>query len=215
MAVFDSATGWGWPTRLLHWVMAALIAGMLALGFYSAEIEADVYARFELAQLHKSWGFVVFSLALARIAWRLAAGRAPAPPPRMGARERRAARAAHLALYALMIAMPLTGWLLASASPLQDSFGIRNMVFGLFELPDPFVPGGEALERSLRSIHFWLGAGLTALLALHAGAALRHHFVMRDAVLTRMIAGGADGTADEAAVGAAPRARGAAGKDRL
>jgi cytochrome b561 len=185
----DDETAWGWPTRLLHWAMAGLILFMLGLGVYMTEAVTDVYAQFDLYQTHKSWGFVVFSLAVVRVIWRMASPREPAAPPGTPGWERAAARATHVALYALMFAMPLSGWLTASASELQDLYGIRNMVFGWFEMPDPFVPGSEALEAVFSTIHAWCAAALAGVLVLHAGAALRHHFVRRDDVLRRMSVG--------------------------
>lgn len=186
MRLRNDETAWGWPARLLHWAMAALILFMLGLGVYMTEVVTDLYAQFDLYQTHKSWGFVVFALAVVRVVWRMASPAAPADPAGTPAWERAAARGAHAALYALMFAMPLSGWLTASASELQDLYGIRNMVFGLFELPDPFVPGSEALEATFSAVHAWSAAALAGLLTLHAGAALRHHFVLRDGVLKRM-----------------------------
>ncbi|QIE55400.1 cytochrome b [Pikeienuella piscinae] len=188
MSLRNTATAWGWPARLLHWAIAALIFFMLGLGFYMAELVSDIYEQFALVQLHKSWGFTVFVLVLIRIVWRLM-NRTPDAPPHAGAAERTFARLGHYALYALMLALPLSGWLMASASELQEMYGIRNMVFGLFELPDPFQPGDKTLEEWLRAVHFWCALALTIMLIGHAGAALKHHFIDRDNVLTRMISG--------------------------
>lgn len=188
MSLRNTATAWGLPARLLHWVIAALILFMLGLGFYMAELVSDVYEQFALVQIHKSWGFMVFVLVLIRIIWRLM-NRAPDPPPHAGAAERTLARLGHCALYALMLAMPISGWLMASASELQEMYGIRNMVFGVFEMPDPFQPGDKALEERFAAIHFWCALTLTSIVIGHAGAALKHHFLDRDNVLTRMIGG--------------------------
>lgn len=193
MGVRNSADGWGWPARLMHWAMAALVLFMLGLGFYIAEIltgtDPDVVLqRFLLTQTHKSWGTVAAALVCIRLAWR-AVNRAPDMPGGMSAVERLAARCGHAALYACLIAMPVTGWLMASASPLQDTFGVKNMVFGWVELPDPFVPGSAELEAVLRNIHFAIGLTLTALVAVHIAAALKHHFRDRDRTLKRMIVG--------------------------
>jgi len=135
-----------------------------------------------------SAGFVIFTLALVRLAWRLA-NSVPAAPPGTGALEAALARGAHLALYLLMLLMPVTGWLMASASPLQETYGLKNMVFTWFEMPDPFQPGGKEIEAVFKSIHAWSAFGLAVILTGHAGAALRHHFVKRDNVLSRMILG--------------------------
>jgi cytochrome b561 len=92
-----------------------------------------------------------------------------------------------------MLLLPLSGWLMASASPLNDPgafpFQVRNMVFGLFELPDPFNPGSRALEASLKAVHLWAAIALGALLLAHVGAGLVHHYIRRDRILTRMVAG--------------------------
>jgi cytochrome b561 len=188
MALRNTATSWGWPARLLHWAMAGLILFQLGLGVWMVRVVSDIYQQFWLYQTHKSWGFVIFSLALLRVGWRLA-NREPEPPAGTGPVEAALARGAHLALYALMLAQPVSGWLMASASPLQDEFGLKNMVFTWFELPDPFRPGSKALESVLKSVHAWAAFGLTVLLAGHAAAALRHHFLLRDGVLRRMILG--------------------------
>jgi cytochrome b561 len=92
-----------------------------------------------------------------------------------------------------MIALPVSGWLMASASPLNDAdafpFRVPNMVFGLFELPDPINPGNETLTKLMLNTHFWLGVALAFLLIVHIGAALKHAIIDRDDVLRRMLRG--------------------------
>ncbi|SEA54561.1 cytochrome b [Rubrimonas cliftonensis] len=183
MPLRNTQTLWGWPARALHWAMAFIIAFQLIVGTYMTGVD-DLAARFALTQTHKSWGFVVFALALARVAWRLANPTPTEPAGRPW--EKLAARVSHGALYLLMFLMPVSGWLMASASDLQDMYGVKNMVFGLFELPDPFVPGDRGLEGVFSSIHTAAAVALAALLAIHAGAALKHHLIDRDDVLTRM-----------------------------
>jgi cytochrome b561 len=85
--------------------------------------------------------------------------------------------------------MPLSGWLLASASPVQDLLQMQNLVFGHLPLPDPFVPGSDALEAVFHRVHTTAAIGLSLVLALHAAAALKHQFVDRDGLLARMIRG--------------------------
>ncbi|MGF1552758.1 MAG: cytochrome b [Paracoccaceae bacterium] len=183
----NTRAGWGLVHRALHWGIAGLIAFQLGLGLWMANAVDDLYARFDYTQVHKSFGFVVFALALARIGWRLAN---PVPrPPAMPRWQARASATSHLALYALTTLLPVSGWLMASASPLQDLYGIENRVFGLFALPDPFVPGSDALDRVLKAVHFWSAMGLVAILGVHIAAALKHQFVDRDGLLKRMIAG--------------------------
>ena len=189
MPLMNTDTRWGWPARALHWVMALLILGMLGLGLYTANIAESLSERFELVQLHKSFGFLVFVLAVLRLIWRFCNRHNPALPPDMQPWERIAAHISHIALYILMFAMPLTGWLMASASRAKEDLGIRNMVFGLFEMPDPIVPGDNALAETFGTIHFYLAIALMAVLVVHIGASLKHHFVLRDDVLRRMTTG--------------------------
>lgn len=193
MKIRNDAAGWGLPARILHWSMAILIVAMLAVGWYMVNVltPADLMLRFQLTQTHKSFGFVVFALALVRVLWRLAN---PTPvPPAGSALEHAVAHWAHRALYALMLLLPLTGWLMASASPLNDAgaypMQIRNMVFGLFELPDPVAPGSATLEAVFKVMHLAAAIAMAALLLAHAAAALFHHLVRRDRTLSRMVSG--------------------------
>ncbi len=190
--VRNTAAGWGWPARALHWAMAAGIVAMLGAGLWAAEVEDDLIACYRLVQLHKSLGATLFALAALRLGWRLA-NPTPAPPPGMPRWQRRAAAASHAALYALMLAMPLTGWLMASASPLNDAdavpFRIPNEVFGLFALPDPYPVGDPALTRRLAALHLGLALALIAMIGVHAAAAIRHAVRDRDGVLRRMLRG--------------------------
>ncbi len=88
-----------------------------------------------------------------------------------------------------MFLIPVSGWLMASSSPLQEAFGIQNMVFGWFAMPDPFVPGNADLSKLFGEIHEICTNGLMILLSLHAAAALKHHFIKKDTILRRMIRG--------------------------
>ena len=185
MHACDSPDGWGWVSRALHWAMAVLIVFQLGFGLYMTRVP-DLIARFALTQTHKSWGVVVFVLAVLRVSWRLAGAGRPALPP-MPAWQARAARASHGLLYAFMFLMPVSGWLLASASPVQDLLQMQNLVFGTVALPDPFVPGSETLEAGFRLVHRAAAVGLALVLALHVAAALQHQFVTRDHLLARML----------------------------
>jgi len=182
----DRPKGWNRPARLLHWTSAILILAMVAFGIYIDEYVSDVYEQLELIQLHKSWGFVAFVLGVLRVAWRLATP-TPALPPEMPTWQRAASHTTHVLLYVLILLLPLSGWLLASASDAQELFGVRNEVFGLFALPDPFQPGSDALSRFFGFVHNFSANLLLAIVAVHALAALKHHFVDRDNVLIRMI----------------------------
>lgn len=188
MRLRDSVRRWGPVTRALHWLLAGLILFQLGLGLRMVNV-ADLLARFELTQLHKSWGTVIFGLALLRLVWRACNPRRPPFPAAMPDWQRRAARASHAALYGLMLLLPLSGWILASASPTQDLLGMQNLVFGTWALPDPFVPGSARIEAAARAVHNAAALALAAILVVHAGAALRHQFVLRDGLIARMIRG--------------------------
>ena len=112
MGLRNTKTGWGWPARLLHWVTAGVIFFMFGLGVWMSNFVPDAFEQFALVQTHKSWGFVVFALALIRVVWRLM-NPAPPLPAHMSRLARFLAHAGHLALYVLIFAMPISGWLMA------------------------------------------------------------------------------------------------------
>jgi cytochrome b561 len=192
MSARNTATSWGWPARLLHWVMALMILGMLAVGTWMANFEADLLARFELTQTHKSLGFTVFVLAVLRVVWRFA-NPTPALPRTMPRWQVGASHASHLALYVLILAMPLSGWLMASSSPLNDPgaypLQIRNMVWGWFEMPDPYPKGSAETAAFWGGVHAWCAVAMALILLVHVAAAVKHHAIDRDGLLKRMIAG--------------------------
>ena len=120
MGVGNTRDAWGWPARLIHWIMALLVIGMLAFGFYLTNgFNPGDPAKLGLVQQHKSFGFTVFALACLRLVWR-AMNPTPKLPDGMNRLERTAARASHIALYMLMVALPISGWLMASASPFNN-----------------------------------------------------------------------------------------------
>ncbi len=186
MRAMNTTTSWGWVARLLHWAIAALILFQLAWGIYMTDFVPDMFRQFKLVQIHKSWGSVVFALACARLAWRIANPVSPEMPPGVPAWQAAISSITHKLLYLLMFALPLSGWIMASASPNQDLLNIDNMVFDWFALPDPFVPGVKSVAEAASEFHQIAAYGLILLLMLHAGAALKHHFMDRDPILKRM-----------------------------
>ncbi len=170
---------------ILHWTIAALIVGQIAGGFYMHNLPNTSPIKFDLYQLHKSFGMTILVLSLARLGWRLT-HRPPALPSAMPAWEKFAARSAHWGFYALMILTPLAGWAIVSVSPTD----IPTKWFGLIPVPHlPFF-GGETsrtLEEMMEERHETLAKLILVLLALHVGAALKHHFINKDNVLRSMI----------------------------
>jgi cytochrome b561 len=178
----------------LHWLIALSIIALIAAGVWMVDAIKQPESRataFQTYQLHKSLGLTVLVLSVLRLAWRLA-HRAPPLPDGMSAFERFAAKSTHVLFYALMIGMPLAGWAMVSAS----KFGLPTIVFGLFEWPHiawietiENLESKAATEAVFKTAHKYMGYGLGALLVLHVGAALKHHFVNRDGVLARMVPG--------------------------
>ncbi|MDQ0315327.1 cytochrome b [Amorphus orientalis] len=186
MQTTNTTQSWGWPARALHWSIAAVILFQLGLGLYMTDFVSDTARQFSLFQLHKSWGFVVFCLAVLRVAWRLANRRSPRLPAETPRWQAIASHASHGLLYLLILVMPLSGWVMSAASPTQDYLGIENSVFGLFAMPDPWVPGVRSVAEAAEAVHAWSAWIMIAILALHLAAALKHHFVDRDDILKRM-----------------------------
>ena len=164
--------------KLLHWLIALMIFGMLGFGFYMTGLDLSP-TKLELYSWHKWAGVTAFILLAIRLLWR-ATHRPPALPASMSATAQRMAHLGHLALYALMIAIPLSGWLMSSAK------GFQTVYFGVLPIPDLLAKNPE-LGELLATLH----GGLNLLLALtvlgHAAAALKHHFVDKDDVLRRML----------------------------
>ena len=175
----DAAPVWPLPLRLLHWASAALIVAALALGVFMVQLVHDAGARFELTQTHKSIGVSVLALTVVRLCMR-AFGGAPKPEPAAPA-ILAAAKAAHIGLYALLLAMPLSGWLMTTTTPVR----VPTIVFGLFALPYPLAPD-MAIYRAAHAIHVACAIALTALVVIHVAAALAHAMLWRDRTLARM-----------------------------
>lgn len=163
--------------RTLHWLMAVLIVVALGLGVWRSLLpKGDL--RSELMFIHKSVGFAILALVAVRIVARLALG-APAEAEPQGLAAGLAAKGGHLLLYALMIAMPLTGWVSSSAADRELPF------FGLFSLP-PIVGPDKALSAQAAQAHYVFAWAIVALIALHLAAVVWHAWIRRDTVLTRM-----------------------------
>ncbi|WP_312487716.1 cytochrome b [Sphingomonas sp.] len=158
---------------VFHWTIAALVVANLAIGLLHESLLPGTIP------LHQSIGLTVLALTAGRVLWRL--GHRPPPlPAEIPAWARGSAHALHMTLYLLMIAMPLTGWAMGSgrAVPRPVSW------FGLFDVPP--LPIGRAAGGVGHEAHEILGWVMLALVAIHVAAALRHHYLLRDGLLTRM-----------------------------
>jgi cytochrome b561 len=177
----ESAFVWPLSLRLLHWTTAALVLCALGLGTTMVQLVHDPAARFELAQTHKSIGIAVLALTAVRLCRRiLTAAPKPEPEP-AGPSVRMAAKAAHIALYALLLLMPLSGWLMATVTPVR----VPTVVFGLFVLPYPLPPDLPTYGVA-HALHVALAILLAALIVQHIAAAVVHALIWRDRTLARM-----------------------------
>ena len=177
----NSTRGYGLVAITLHWAIAVLFVGQLVFGILMVRIQ-DQRLAFDLIQWHKSLGFLTLGLVLLRLSWRLA-NIVPALPPTLSKPEKMTAVVAHRLLYALMLLLPLTGWVMVSVSVLE----IPTFAFYLFIIPHLPLAISETAEFFWIDAHAWLAYAAGVLVTAHAAAALRHHFLLRDDVLRRMI----------------------------
>jgi cytochrome b561 len=170
-----------WPLslRLVHWASAALVFAALGLGTYMVQLVHDPAERFELTQTHKSIGITVLALAVVRLCLRILTN-APKPEP-AAPLVLLAAKVAHVFLYALLLLMPLSGWLMATTTPVR----VPTFVFGMVGLPYPLSPD-LATYRIAHTIHVVSAIFLASLVVLHIAAALIHAFLWQDRTLARM-----------------------------
>ena len=178
MSLKNTKDQWGSVSKTLHWLIVVLFLAMAWIGLTMGDMRNGP-DKIETYALHKSIGITILVLMLLRLAWRLYAG-APDPVPGTPRWQERIATLTHWALYALLIAMPISGLVLNSAA------GFPLQWFGLFNLP-AIVGRDHDLHELAEDVHellFWL---LTTLVVLHAAAAIYHHLFQRDATLTRML----------------------------
>ncbi|MBK8338225.1 MAG: cytochrome b [Sterolibacteriaceae bacterium] len=178
MALASRAIGYTRTAIALHWVVALGIFGAFSLGLYMHELPLSP-TKLKLYSYHKWAGVTIFLLMLARLAWR-ATHPAPPLPGHMPRWQRLAAHSIHHLLYLLILAIPLTGWLMSSAK------GFQTVWFGVLPLPD-LLDKNKELGETLAEVHEALNFGMAALVIAHVGAAVKHHLVDRDDVLARML----------------------------
>jgi cytochrome b561 len=171
---------YGAVASMLHWLMAIVLVALIVLGLYMVSLPDVGFDTKKIALIlyHKELGILALVLAALRLAWRVV-NALPKLVEYLPEWQKVIARFVHLCFYALMFALPVTGWIMSSAAGIPVSF------FGLFELPD-LVSYSDRLFRTFIEIHKWLGYALIVLLLVHAGAALRHHLVLKDETLKKM-----------------------------
>lgn len=180
-AWFNDTQRYGLVAVLLHWGMALVLAALAGMGLYMVSLPDAGYDRVKITLIlvHKALGMVALALVLVRIAWR-SMNPIPALATGLPAWQQVMARVVHLCFYALMVLLPLTGWVMSSAG------GYPVPVFDWFSLP-PLGRLDPRLFDALIVLHRWLADALFGLAALHAGAALDHHLRRRDDTLLRML----------------------------
>jgi cytochrome b561 len=162
----------------LHWIIALLIFTAFPLGVYMHDLPLSP-DKLRLYSWHKWIGVTIFLLAVLRIFWR-STHHPPPLPATMQPWERFAAEAVHYSLYLLILAIPLSGWLMSSAK------GIQTVWFGVLPLPD-LLAKDKALGDTLKQLHVILNFTMLGLVIAHVGAALKHHFIEHDDILARML----------------------------
>jgi cytochrome b561 len=179
LALRNTPDSFGLVTRIIHWTMAVLIIGMLALGLRISGMEPGL-ANLWLYGLHKSIGLIILSLVVIRLGWHIISP-PPAPKGPPTAWTQRLARVTHWAIYSLLIAIPMSGWAASSAS------GLDVMLFDRWVIP-PIAPVSEAWENAGWAVHGIATKLLIGLLLLHVAGALKRE-MEGDGTLTRMIRG--------------------------
>ena len=177
MPIRNSALRYGYVAQTLHWVVVGLLIVQVTLGKIADGLPLGLDKLAVLAR-HKSFGITILGLAVIRLAWRWIDR--PPPMPSMPRWQHLAANLNHWALYALLFAMPLSGWMMSSASNYPVSW------FGLVQLPDLVAPD-RSVKEWFEDIHESLATVLIALALLHTAAALKHQFFDRDGLLFRML----------------------------
>lgn len=166
------------PAIALHWLIALIIFVSFPVGLYMVDLPLSP-AKLKIYSYHKWAGVTVLILALVRVMWR-ATHAAPPLPASMPHWQQALAGATHILLYGLMLAIPVSGWLMSSA------LGFQTVYFGVLPIPD-LIAKNKLLGEQLKFVHMFLNYTLAALVVTHVAAALKHHLVDRDDVLTRML----------------------------
>lgn len=164
-------------SRIIHWLSAVLILGLLLIGFWMVGMEYSPF-KLEIYGLHKSFGLTILFLAFLRMTWRIIYK----PPAALNTHkqwEKALSKTIHIVLYISLFAMPVSGWVMSSAGDYPTSF------FGLFDMPK-ITPKNADLFELGKEIHEILAFIVIGCVGLHILGALKHHMIDKDATLTRM-----------------------------
>lgn len=167
---------YGAVARAFHWLTAFIIFGLIPLGFYMGEV-AYGPEKLQLYVIHKSFGFLALFIVIGRLAWRVL----NLPPSHLETHapwERFLAGVTHFFLYAAVIGMPLSGWIMSSA-------GEYPVPFFCIDMPN-LVGKDEGIYKIAGAIHGYLAYALIIAVGLHVAGAFKHHFIDKDTTLMRM-----------------------------
>ena len=178
MALRNTHVRWGMLSQLFHWLIVVLLILQVTLASLADDLPPGA-RKLALLARHKSVGITILMLVILRLLWR-SLNPTPLLPTTLKPYERTLARSTHALLYLLLFAMPLSGWMMSSARGFPVSW------FGFFTLPD-LVPKSRPLYDAFILMHQALAWVLAAVVVLHVAAALKHHFMLRDDVLRRML----------------------------
>ncbi len=177
-----SGVGQGYSpvAKLLHWFVAVVVIIMLSVTFFFDELSN--HNRSTAFMLHKSFGLTVLVLMIVRFIWIHITGK-PKLPDSIPGWQKFMSRFVQYSLYLLLIAMPITGWVLSVAANKAPVY------FGMFQVPLPGIEPNKALAGLMSETHQILAWVIIAFVSLHVAAALKHHFIDKDNVLERMLPG--------------------------
>ena len=164
--------------KAFHWATLLLLLASFGIGLTMVDLPLGP-RKLQVYSWHKWVGVTIFLVTLLRLGWRWA-NPAPPLPASMPGWQRVGARLSHAGLYSLLLIMPISGWVMSSA------LGIPTVYFGLVPLPDLVSPD-RALGEALIQLHHMLGLTLAILIGVHAGAAVYHHFILKDDIVRRML----------------------------
>ena len=176
IAAGDDSTVYDTVSIVLHWLTAALVLTQFVLAETWEWFARPTHST--MVVLHMSFGIILSAVIVIRIVWRMLPGHQVAPA--VTGRADIASRAVHFLLYAMLVAEAVLGFVLRWAGDESMRF------FGLL-IPPPFAPCSETAQHLIEELHELNGWAIIILAAGHAAAALYHHYVLRDPVLSRML----------------------------
>lgn len=180
MALKNTSHSYGSIAKAFHWVVAICVIGMIIVGFLLDAIPTP--ERYTIIQLHKSIGFTLLIVMTLRLFWRFLS-----PPPPLPGNVSRwqviVAKMTHGMLYVSTFTMTISGWMMSSF------YGYAINWFFLVKIPIPVDEKNRYLARIFSNIHDVAAWVFVVLICVHTLAALKHHFIDRDSILTRMLPG--------------------------